>query len=137
MAAPAHAALYKWVDANGRTVYSDQPPPASVKSEVLNGPPPPANPNAAKELAQKEAEFRKRQSDKADAASKSAKDKALQDRRSAACVEVKRQLTELGDSSMALYRLNEKGERELLNDEGRARERAKLQAYGAQNCGGT
>ena len=30
------AALYKWTDANGRVVYSDQPPPA-VKAESQRG----------------------------------------------------------------------------------------------------
>jgi len=30
-AGPAAAALYKWTDASGRVVYSDQPPPPSVK----------------------------------------------------------------------------------------------------------
>ena len=33
LAAPASAALYKWTDANGRVVYSDQPPPGNVKIE--------------------------------------------------------------------------------------------------------
>lgn len=28
---PAHAAMYKWVDAQGRTQYSDTPPPANAK----------------------------------------------------------------------------------------------------------
>ena len=33
-AVPAAAALYKWIDANGRVIYSDQPPPANVKAET-------------------------------------------------------------------------------------------------------
>ena len=33
LASSAAAALYKWTDAQGRTVYSDQPPSTSVKSE--------------------------------------------------------------------------------------------------------
>jgi hypothetical protein len=61
IAGPATAAVYKWTDANGRVIYSDQPPPANVKVETLNAPPPPANPNAMKELAQKDAELRQRQ----------------------------------------------------------------------------
>ncbi len=43
-AGSAPAALYKWTDAQGRIVYSDQPPMGNVKSEQLRGPPPPANP---------------------------------------------------------------------------------------------
>lgn len=28
---PVHAELYKWVDKDGRTIYSDSPPPADIK----------------------------------------------------------------------------------------------------------
>ena len=71
-APPAVAALYKWVDANGRTVYSDQVPPG-VKAEQVGAAPPPANPNAAKDLANQDAEFRKRQMERADDAKKADK----------------------------------------------------------------
>src|SRR4029453_18753239 len=54
---------YKWTDANGRVVYSDQPPLGDVKIETLQGPPPPANPNAVKEMAVKDLELKKRQTD--------------------------------------------------------------------------
>src|SRR6187397_890157 len=33
--APAMAALYKWTDASGRVIYSDQPPPGNVKVETI------------------------------------------------------------------------------------------------------
>ena len=59
-AAPAIGALYKWTDANGRVIYSDQPPPGNVKVETINAPPPPDNPNAAKDLANKEVELQKK-----------------------------------------------------------------------------
>ena len=32
LVAPAHAAMYKWVDAQGRVQYSDTPPPANTKN---------------------------------------------------------------------------------------------------------
>src|SRR5512146_2750516 len=73
--AAASAALYKWTDANGRVVYSDQPPMNAAKAEQLRGAPPPANPNAAKELAQREADFKKRQADAAKAEEKAGKDR--------------------------------------------------------------
>src|SRR5438067_10867100 len=75
-AATGAAALYKWTDASGRIVYSDQPPPGNVKSEILKGPPPPANPNAVKDLANKELEYKQRQLDKAEANAKAEKDTA-------------------------------------------------------------
>ena len=59
-ATPAMGALYKWTDASGRVIYSDQPPPGNVKVETINAPPPPANPNAVKDLANKEVELQKK-----------------------------------------------------------------------------
>ena len=70
LAGTSTAALYKWTDANGRVVYSDQPPTGNVKVETIQGPPPPSNPNAVKELAAKEAELKKRQMDSTEAAKK-------------------------------------------------------------------
>src|SRR5690242_21964270 len=69
-AAGAAAALYKWTDAQGRIVYSDQPPQANVKTELLRRAPPPANPNAATDLAQRLADCRQRQADAQKAAAK-------------------------------------------------------------------
>ena len=59
-AGPAGATMYKWVDDKGQTVYSDQPPPASVKSEIVRAPPPPANPNALKEMVNADTEMKQR-----------------------------------------------------------------------------
>src|SRR6476661_2816993 len=128
-AMPALAATYKWTDAQGRTVYSDQPPPTSVKSEQVRPPPPPANPNAAKELAQREADYRKRQADAADAAAKSGKQRAGSEQQAESCAQAKGELKQLAESQLAIYRYNEKGEREVMNDDARGRERAKLNAW--------
>lgn len=128
-AAAATAALYKWTDAQGRIVYSDQPPQANVKTEQLRGAPPPANPNAAKELAQREADFRKRQADAADAATKSGKERANRAQQAEGCAQAKSQLKQLAESPLAIYRYNEKGEREVMDEDARGRERAKLNAW--------
>ena len=53
-------------------IYSDQPPPGNVKVETLNAPPPPANPNAVKDLAAKDAEIRKAKQARADEEAKAA-----------------------------------------------------------------
>ena len=128
-AGSASAALYKWTDANGRIVYSDQPPPANVKTEQLRAPPPPANPNAAKELAQREADFRKRQTEGAEAATKSDKERADTAKRAEGCAQAQGQLKQLAESQLAIYRYNEKGERVVMDDDARGRERAKLNAW--------
>ena len=128
-AAPAWAALYKWTDAQGRVVYSDQPPNANVKTEQLRPPAPPANPNAAKELAQRQADDRKRQADSEKAAAKGEKDRVDAAKIAEACAQAKGQLRQLGESQLVMYRYNEKGEREVMDDDARGRERAKLNTF--------
>ncbi|MCX7184146.1 MAG: DUF4124 domain-containing protein [Nitrosospira sp.] len=63
----AHGQFYKWVDKNGTTQYSDQPPPPGVVTteQKLNIKSRPAQPGAGKTsapagLAEKELEFKKR-----------------------------------------------------------------------------
>jgi K+-transporting ATPase c subunit len=128
-AAGSAAALYKWTDAQGRIVYSDQPPQANVKTEQLRGAPPPANPNAAKELAQREADFRKRQADSEKATAKAGKESASSADHAESCAQARGQLKQLAESQLAIYRYNERGEREVMDEDARGRERAKLNAW--------
>src|SRR5580765_2038447 len=85
VAFPAAAAMYKWTDANGRVIYSDQPPNGDYKVEAINAPPPPANPNAVKELASKEAELQQKKILRADDEAKAAKTKAESDKKREQC----------------------------------------------------
>jgi hypothetical protein len=128
LAGPASAALYKWTDANGRVVYSDQPPPAGsgATAEVLRAPPPPANPNAVKEMAAKDADFRKRQTDRADDAKKAEKSKADADRRTDNCAQLRGQ-AKLMTADELVYRMNEKGERVYMDDAAKAKERERIE----------
>jgi len=130
------AALYKWTDASGRVVYSDQPPPGNVKSEVLKGPPPPANPNAVKELATKELEYRQRQLDKAEASAKAQKDAAAAKQLADNCTQVKGDMQQLGQGDLTLWRVNEKGERTVMDDAARRAERERLGKWLRENCAG-
>jgi hypothetical protein len=135
LAGPAGTALYKWTDANGRVVYSDQPPTApNVQAEVLRGAAPAANPQAAKELAQKDAEFRKRQSDRADAAAKADKERATRDQRSEECSRVAATVQQLTWGQVVIYRANEKGEQVPMDEAARQKERARLEAWTKDNC---
>ena len=129
VAAGAQAALYKWTDAQGRVVYSDQPPSGNVKSEQLRGAPPPANPNAAKELAQRDAEFKKRQDDAAKADAKATKDRAASAEHAENCAQMRAELKQLTESQLAIYRYNANGEREVMDDDARAKERVKVNAW--------
>src|SRR6478735_6367775 len=98
-ALPAAAALYKWTDANGRVVYSDQPPSAaSVKAETLAAPAPAANPNAAKELAQKDADLRKRATERTEAAAKADKERTAKEQRAEECTRIANNVKQLSSS---------------------------------------
>jgi hypothetical protein len=135
LAMPASAALYKWTDANGRVVYSDQPPTAAnVQAEVLRGNAPAANPAAARELAQKDADFRKRQADRAEAASKADKERAARDQRGEECSRVAASIQQLSWGQVVIYRANEKGEQVPMDEAARAKERARLEAWTKDNC---
>lgn len=108
-ATPAAAATYKWLDENGRVVYGDTPPPG-VKAERINTALPPADPNAARDLASQDAALKKRQQDRAEAeanaAKASAENKALLER----CVQARGRMLSLR-SEAQLYRYNEKGDK--------------------------
>ena len=120
------ASLYKWTDPSGRVVYSDQPPPGNVKVESLKGPPPPANPNAAKELANKEMEYKQRQVESQKSAEKADKDRVAAKELAENCNQIKDSLGQLGQEQVTLYRVNEKGERTEMDAAARRAERDKL-----------
>jgi Skp family chaperone for outer membrane proteins len=135
VALPAGAALYKWTDANGRVVYSDQPPTeASIKAERLNAAAPPANPNAAKELAQKDVELKKRQADRAEAAARTEKDRAARDRRAEECSQIASSIKQLAWGQVVIYRANEKGEQVPMDEAARQKERGRLEALQKEHC---
>ena len=125
VAVPAAGTLYKWTDANGRVVYSDQPPPGKTEVKTLQGPPPPANPNAAKELATKELEYKQRQLESLEATKKAEKDREAAKELTENCRQVKGSLDQLG-TDQSLYRMNEKGERVAMDDAARRTERDRL-----------
>jgi len=134
-AAPAGAALYKWTDANGRVVYSDQPPPGDTKSEVLQSAPAPANPNALKELAAKDVELRQRQAQRAEQGKKADQARVDAARKEDMCVQVRNQIKAY-QSDTPIYRFNEKGERVYVDDAARQKERERLQALQREQCPG-
>ena len=135
-AVPAAAALYKWTDANGRVVYSDQPPSAAnVKAETLSAPPPAANPNAAKELAQKEADMRKRSTDRAEATAKAEKELTAKEQRAEECTRMASNIKQLSSSQFRIYRANEKGEQVEMDEAAKQRERARLEGLHKEHCG--
>jgi hypothetical protein len=105
----AGAVLYKWTDENGRTVYGDQPPPG-IKPERLNASLGPADPNAVRDMATKDAEIKKRMQQRVDDAAKLEKEQSDAKRRLDQCVQARGRIRTLRED-VAVYRFNEKGEK--------------------------
>ena len=134
IAGPSAATLYKWTDANGRAVYSDQPPQGNIKSEIVQGPPPPSNTAALKELNKQEGAFKKRQLDASENAKKADTQRAESAKRSELCTRALGQNRTLAAEEIPMVRKNEKGEDVFVNNEIRRRERADLDIWIKANC---
>ncbi|QLI82941.1 DUF4124 domain-containing protein [Chitinibacter fontanus] len=129
----AHAEVFKWVDASGRVVYSDQPPPAGVaKAKKVN-----VKDTAVTNVASPK---------KADASAASGSDTAAKSqpqaspaatkapaRDEAACSEAQKRLSFLQNAK--LYKqINDKGSVEFLEAEKKKQEMAEKQAFLEKNC---
>lgn len=141
----ALAQMYKWVDENGRTQYSDRPPPAGVKSEQITKgragptPPPAPAPAAAKggpppnSAAARELEFRKRQlsaEEQQKEDEKKAKDKQAKQEN---CDIARARLKSLEDGGRIL-KYDKLGERQYMSDEEIEKEKAPARARVEQSC---
>jgi len=136
LAAPASAQLYKWVDKDGRTRYTDQPPPPGVQSRTIAPPAQPAPAPAAADAtgeaakdapaapltpAQQEQAFRKRQLEEKKAEEKAEaeqKDKAI---KQANCERARSALNTF-ESGQRVTQTDANGERYYLDDAQRAHE---------------
>ena len=149
-AAGAHAqSLWKWRDASGQLHIGDTPPPPGTPAKNILGSPsgaaapvltmPAATPAAASapagdsalEKRKKAAEQEKTDKDKADRAELEAKNAAI---RKDNCARAQAGLKPLQEGQR-VARTNDKGEREVLDDAGRATEIKHLQDAVAANCG--
>ena len=154
-AAGAHAqALWKWRDASGQLHISDKaPPPGTPAKDILAAPPggvlpPPSalvpkpasapadtTPATASESAldkkKKAADKEKADKAKADRAAAEAQNAAV---RKDNCARAQNSLQTL-NSGQRIARMNDKGEREFLDDAGRAAETKHAQDAVAASCG--
>jgi hypothetical protein len=168
-------AQWAWKDADGKTTFSDTPPPPGVgQTAILRqpsaaAPEPPASARGAgpsyssnpagdgsspppdapaqgpadaqrrpaappvKTLAEQEADFRKRMADQAKAEQKAADDEAKAAQRSANC-EQARGMAKMLDEGTRLMRPDAEGNRNFLDDDQRAAERAKVQETIDHEC---
>jgi hypothetical protein len=149
---PAVHAQWKWKDANGVVQYSDRPPPqGTADKDVLQRPnartlPAPAAPAASAAAAAtaataaadakpaNPADARRRQAEKDEAARKAAADEERNAKvRADNCQRARGQLRGLEDGAR-MSRVNEKGEREFLDDAGRAAETRRMREIIASDC---
>jgi len=150
----ASAQIYQWKDKDGRTHFSDQPPPTQPGVQVhkheqtpLSETEPDETPaettgsgqgglepkNAASVSALKKSEaqqrdeaFRKRRAEAAEAQEKAQRDAARAAQREQNCQRARSQYGALS-SGQRIVRFTESGERRFLSDEERAAEIARLQ----------
>jgi len=123
------AAISKWVDSNGQVHYSDQPPPSDAKAKTLS-----SSANAqdstgsgvasTKTLAEREAELKKSQLEKKEAADKAAKKQAGVDAQQANCNTAQQNLRNLQDSER-MFEIDAKGERTYMDENQREQRIAK------------
>ncbi len=109
----ASAQLYKYVDKNGKTVYTDQPPPDAEAKPMANVPPPAA---PSKSYVERDKELQKGR-DKAKDDAKKADEKSKYE---AAKAERCRQATEAAriyEQGGRLQKRNTAGESEFMSDD--------------------
>ncbi len=145
-------AQYQWIDKDGRRVFSDRAPPAEVPAKnILAQPrgtsvpvvaaaaaPASAAPQATAASApaigtDKALEEKKQQAEAAEAAKKKAEEARVAAARADNCKRAQSAKTTL-DSGMRMARVNDKGEREILDDTQRAAELKRTNQAIAENC---
>lgn len=153
VATPAMA-QWQWLDQDGKKVYSDRSPPPDIpEKNILKRPSgavrpaveaPAADPVAAGKAASptpapaklgvdKELEARKKAAADAEAAKRKAEDEAQNKALADNCQRARQAKVTL-DSGVRMSRVNDKGEREVMDDAARAQELKRIQAAIASDC---
>jgi hypothetical protein len=132
------AAVSKWVDAQGRVHYSDQPPPPATQSETLRSSSDAqdsasSSVDETKTTAEKEADLNKANAEKQAAGDKAAQKKAAEDALKANCATAQENLRAL-QSGVRIMDVDAKGERSYIDDAQRQQRIAKVQQEISNNC---
>jgi uncharacterized protein DUF4124 len=143
------AAQWKWKDARGQVVISDVPPPRDIpERDVLQKPDlvarrpgaqlapvasAPAGETLAKAKVDPELEARKKRGEQEQGERAKADEEKVAMQRAENCKRARSHLSTL-DSGMRLSRTNENGEREILDDKGRADEMQRTRQVIASDC---
>jgi hypothetical protein len=153
------AAQWKWKDKSGRVQYSDLPPPSNVtEADILQRPngssarkPPPFAPNSAQAAAaamaasaasapdgtargvDPELEAKRRKAADEEGAKRRAEEEKVKAAKAENCQRAKANMRAL-DDGMRMARVNDKGEREILDDKARAEEAKRTRDIIASDC---
>jgi hypothetical protein len=132
LAPAASAALYKYLDKNGKTVYSDTPP-TDVDAKRLSAPPPPATGNG-KSYVERDKEAQKAREKSGEDAKKTAEKEKAEQQKKLRCEQARSNLQIYTDGGRILKN-NASGERDYMSDEEIEAERAKMQKIVDEACG--
>lgn len=149
LACTSALAQWQWLDASGRKVYSDTPPPINVpEKDILRragptvaapaaGPVPAANPSAAPQISGRDGplEARKKQAEAQEQAQKKAEADKLAQIRQDNCERARRGKATL-ESGVRMVTTNAQGEREVMDDAARAAETQRINEIIRSSCFG-
>jgi hypothetical protein len=142
------SAQWQWLDKDGRKVFSDRPPPADVpdrnilkrpgsRGPALPVPAAPVAPAAASAAPQagvdKGLQEKRQQAEAAEAAKRKEEEERNARVRAENCSRAQQAKSGI-DSGARIARVNEKGEREFLDEAGLSAESQRLQTIINENC---
>jgi len=137
LALNANAGLNKWVDADGKVIYSDTPPPDVTTQSVRNvsgkdqGDAPAGR--APKSIAEREAEMKKSKQAKDEASQKQAQKDAETETKKSNCAAA-RENARILENSPRLVTYDANGERTFVDDATRAQRLDEAQKTISSNC---
>ena len=125
--------MYKWVDESGRVTYSDQPPVGKVKSQEVVRIVGPANAGAARQMADQDTQFKKRQDEAAKKQAETAKKEQFEAIKQDACARARGELRALREN-VPIARMSERGEPVVLDAGAREAEGKRLETFIEESC---
>ncbi len=134
VATAVNAEIYQWKDDSGKTVYSDMPPAdATRSSQKIETGAPTSNKALQKTTADRDMDFRKRQKESQESASKAQKEQAADADKKENCDNARRYLQTL-ESGERVALVDNKGERYYMEDAQRQQEIAKAKQNVQTSC---
>ncbi|MBI4936893.1 MAG: DUF4124 domain-containing protein [Nitrosomonadales bacterium] len=129
----AHGALTKWVDAEGKVHYSDEPPPANVKAKTLIAPSAASGVPAEKTYIERETDLKKSLKAREETEQKAAQQQEAALAKQKYCSSLRANLTTM-EKSPRIASYNEKGERVLMDETARQQQLAEIRQRIAAEC---